>query len=337
MKKINLSLYQERKVGEAVTGAAMIKAVQPPRKTNGARQSYFLPVTITDGDNSISFNLWNWPEKAALPDIGDIVYIEGKVSDYQGTKQLAVDKFQKTNNVDKSLFIPRGDFNIDLCWGKAIDLISEIDDNYYRTLCTQILEEYRDLWLTIPGALTVHHDYLAGTLQHSINTALCALEIAKFYSSNTHYIINRDLVIAGALLHDLGKLETYKITNCQTEMTDVGQILDHTLLGVLKLADYSTYAHQQGCFSKLRLLQHCIAAHHGKLEYGAPVTPKCAEAVIINYADGIDAKLQTLYQECSKVPAEAKFTGRVFSFNNYPVLTQNFVHQVMKGDAKLDE
>ena len=207
-------------------------------------------------------------------------------------------------------------------------MASLIIDDFLRDLTLGILEELRTYWITIPGAVSVHHAFIGGTLVHSVSAAKIAMAIARETPE-----ANKDLCVAGALLHDLGKLYTYKMNGVSIEMTDEGLLYEHSFMGaefVGNFADAHFDMDDPANERKIRLLRHIILSHHGKLEYGAAITPKCVEAIIVNAADGIDASIEQVRAAATKTPDTTKWTPRVYTMNNSQLLKPSYVADVFK-------
>lgn len=147
-----------------------------------------------------------------------------------------------------------------------------------------------DIWRNFkawPAAVSLHHAYVAGLLEHSLSVAAGAKSLAENYVS-MGAAVDIDLVTAGALLHDIGKLDAYAL-NPNPQMTTVGNTADHIMLGYHKLMQI---AEEEGLDPKLtEVLGHIIVSHHGRREYGSPVLPGTSEALIVNAADDLDFKM----------------------------------------------
>ena len=144
-------------------------------------------------------------------------------------------------------------------------------------------------------AKSVHHGFVGGLLEHTLGvTKLCG-QFADNYP-----ILNRDLLLAAAMFHDIGKLEELS-TFPENDYTDEGQLLGHIVIGAeevgARIRTIEGFPRKMG--SELR---HCILAHHGELEYGSPKKPALAEAVALNFADNIDAKMETMKEAFANVP-----------------------------------
>ena len=276
----------------------------------------YLDMILSDGIDKISAKKWDW-NMSSKPEVGTVVTINADVTKWAGTKQLTALSVRRSTKRPEE-FAPKGDFNIDDYKAKLNMLLLDIENTSLRNLVTKIFDDYLEQWETTPGATGVHHAYLAGTFQHSIDTAIIAKAIATNIDG-----CNVDLCVAGALLHDVGKLLVYELDGSVINYTEYGHLLEHIIGGVVILDRYRTEENSE----LITLLQHIIAAHHGKLEFGSPVTPKFLEAWIVSYADGIDAKaniIQRINKDCND-----KFTEKEWTLNNSAMLSQRYIEEVM--------
>lgn len=165
-------------------------------------------------------------------------------------------------------------------------LIEQIKDPDYKTLVTALLIKDFYVW---PAAKTIHHAYEGGLAEHTYGVTATAINEANLYANNKGMKINFDLVITGALLHDIGKIEEYTIDG---EISELGKYLSHIVLGIEDI-DRCCETHKLDKNSeKMILLKHVIASHHGKYEFGSPNLPAIPEAFIVSQADNCDAKME---------------------------------------------
>ena len=276
----------------------------------------YLDLTLSDGTDRISAKKWDW-NVPGKPEVGTVVTIDADVTEWAGNKQLIASSVTRSTKGPEE-FAPKGDFDIDDYKAKLNMLLLNIKNAPLRNLVTKIFDDYLEQWETAPGATNVHHAYLAGTFQHSIDTAIIAKAIATNIDG-----CNVDLCVAGALLHDVGKLFVYELNRSVISYTEYGHLLEHIVGGIVILDKNRTEENSE----IITLLQHIIAAHHGKLEYGSPVTPKFLEAWIVSYADDIDAKANTI-QRINR-GCDSKFTEKEWALNNSAMLSQRYIEEVM--------
>ena len=160
-----------------------------------------------------------------------------------------------------------------------------------------------------PAATVIHHAYLRGLIEHSLNMCKLGHMLAEQYSE-----VNRSLLIAGAIFHDIGKMYEYD-SGPTFQRTTYGELIGHIAIGdnlVVKLA------HEIDGIPKEKVwqLRHLILSHHGQMEWGAPVLPKTLEGLLLHYADNIDAKVSTFRLAADKMTDGADWTERVFSLDH---------------------
>lgn len=281
----------------------------------------YLNAMLTDGTESIKSVDWDWGDKPA-PSKNTVFDLKAEVSEYNGAKQLKLLSLSPSDaGVEK--FAPNGDVDVTAYVLIAKELYENIKNDNVRALVKQVFTDNGPKWKALPAAKGMHHAYVAGLIKHTVDVATKAKAIAELTP-----MVNVDLVVAGALLHDMGKIWTYELNGAVIDMTDNGQLLEHIMIGAMELNKYRTEENSD----VLDLILHIVSSHHGELEYGSPTTPRFMEAVIVNYADGVDAKCQMLIEENMKTPVGQKWTGKVYALGNRPMMNQLYVSKVMDGD-----
>lgn len=296
-----------------------------PRTTRAGKP--YLQMEFMDGTDTINANYWDW-ESGKVPEVNSILDVKCQVTEWQGVKQLTVKSLVTNNTRVLSEFAPSSGHDLGEAYKEAYALLSTVYDDFLRGLALGLLEELRIQWLTIPGAVSVHHNYVGGTLVHSLSVAKIAQAIAHKVPD-----ANMDLCVVGGMLHDIGKLYTYRMNGIAIDMTDDGLLYEHLFMGAEFVGNYAEAncnldeAHDE---RKLQLLRHIILSHHGKLEYGSPVTPKCIEAVIVNAADMIDASAEQIRAAAPKTPENTKWTQRIYTMNNSQCIKPEYVKRVFE-------
>lgn len=286
----------------------------------------YLALEFFDGTDTIAANYWDW-SSGNIPDVNSILDVNAQVSEWQGKKQLTVKTMRKNTTRHISEFAPASEHDLASIYMEAYSLLSFVKDDTLRNLALGIFDELRNAWLTVPAAKGVHHNYIGGTLVHSLSVAKIALAIAVEVPE-----ANADLCVVGGMLHDIGKLFTYKMDGVVIGMTDDGMLYDHIFMGaefVGNFADAHLNTDEYTTMKKLQLLRHIILSHHGKLEYGSPVVPQCIEAIIVNHADGIDSSIEQVRAAARKVTDNVKWTERIYTLNNASQLTPAYVQYIM--------
>jgi len=238
-----------------------------------------------------------WPAEAAkVAGIrrGSVVQVIGTISSYRERRQLAVDSIRvlPRDQVDWRALMPSiGDVGR---WWKRLDEWRGrvAGPRLARTLALFYDDpDFRSRYEQCPASTAGHHAALGGLLKHTVEVAHIALATARLYPH-----ADADLVLAGVLLHDIGKLDSYTWDGA-FEMTVPGAVIGHVVLGAFQLDRRVRAERPMPCTeTELLLLHHLVLSHHGKLEFGAPVVPMTLEAEIIHYADNASAKTASMDQ-----------------------------------------
>lgn len=298
------------------------------RKTKAGKP--YLQATFSDGTDTVSGNIWDW--SAALPELGvyDVAAIAGE---YMGKKQLNNIDMHWSDNQDKSAF---GVHYVDDVSGYIKmfnNFLALIKNDVLRNIVADVYNRVAPNYYSASSAVSVHHVGAGGNLVHTCEVALLASKMAAAMKL-LGYDVNEELCIAGALLHDIGKIDTYEIDGPAVNMTLDGNMSDHIALGFARLQQ-SVVAQQHPDVT--RLLGHIILSHHGSKEYGSPVTPKFMEAYVVSYADGLSAMMDTLRSYNTKAEEEQRpgiFTERIFTANNSEHLLQRAVYAFLQENSE---
>lgn len=316
----------ELEVGKMCDITLVVKSATP-RETKAKKP--YLTLELYDGVDTISGNYWDWLS-GHVPAVNSILDVNAQVTEWQGNKQLTIKALRNNTTRHLAEFMPSSTHNIGQVYKDAYTLISNVKDDALRELALGILEELQSQWLEVPGAKGIHHAYVGGTLVHSYSVAKLAMSIALEIPE-----ANVDLCIVGGMLHDVGKLFTYRLNGVTIDKTDDGNLYDHIFMGAEFVGNYAeTHIDTDGYanMKKLQLLRHIILSHHGSLEYGSPVVPQCIEAMIVNHADGLDASVEQIRAAARKVQDNTKWTERIYTLGNCAQLTPNYVKHIMSYD-----
>ena len=198
--------------------------------------------------------------------------------------------------------------DLDGAYARVAGLIETLEDADYRAVCLEFLRRHGEGFRRMPAAKSVHHGFVGGLLMHTSYMLETAEFLARLYAE----VIDRSLLLAGTLLHDIAKLEEFAVTQLGivTEYTTKGQLLGHLVLGAQEAAEVCRKLNVPE--EKSVLLQHLLLSHHGQPEFGAAVVPMCAEAELLNYIDNIDAKME-IYRENLEKTQPGTFSPRIFA------------------------
>lgn len=287
MKKTHIRDIKEK---DQVAGAFLVT-----KKETGISKSGkpYLNLRIMDSTGELEARVWDGAEALGKGfDKNDVAAIKGFAVAYQGGIQVNVSSINALKEGEYSIrdFLPSskrapGDMMLELD-----GIISGMKDKHLRALLTAIFSDpgVRGLFSTAPAAKSMHHPYLGGLLEHVLSICGLAEKVAAHYKNG----INKDLLTAGAILHDIGKI--YELSYMRSfEYTDVGRLIGHITIGV-ELIDDRIRGIEGFPRELATLLKHMILSHHGLLEYGSPKRPKTIEAIILYYLDDMDAKVNAV-------------------------------------------
>jgi 3'-5' exoribonuclease len=245
----------------------------------------FLLTILRDRTGQLNGVFWDVPltvDAWARP--GLAVLVTGKVTTYKDSLQINIGDLVRTNGVDMADFLPASRRPREEMLNELHAQIDSLVDPW-QTLAAYLLLEgpLAGSFTTAPAARGMHHAYVGGLLEHSLSMAALAGLLAAHYPH-----INRDLLVCGALLHDLGKALEYSLTD-GISVTDDGRLVGHIVRGVVLIeqaaAEFGFPA------AELQQLVHLIASHHGTHEWGSPVVPKTIEAVLLHQIDLLDSRV----------------------------------------------
>lgn len=288
--------------GGEVNSSFMIKNVAKAMSNGG---SYYLTLTLQDNSGTLEARKWSLDDSDAFVCVpGKIVRIEGQLLDYRGHPQLKIIEIEpiEDSQVKMEKFIPTAPVDFPTLKNRLQQLLDMIVDNDYKKLTSEIIQNRYDDYITYPAAATIHHAYLHGLLYHSVSICNSAVELSKIYT-----ILNRDVLICGSLLHDIGKLDELSGIKA-TEYTTEGNLIGHISKGAIIV--YNEGKRLNIPTEKIDVITHIILSHHGKYEFGSPKLPQTPEAIVISHLDEIDAKLETLRVAYQGVD-DGCFTNRI--------------------------
>ncbi len=241
------------------------------------------------GDNSGEMNgvFWDVPEHIdGWAAAGQVVLVTGQVASFRDALQISASDLNRWLTPDMGLFLPAGR-------RPQAEMVAELRahiDNLaepWRQLVGRILLDPAFLpeFATAPAARGMHHAFIGGLLEHTLSMAVVAGMLSGHYPQ-----VDRDLLMAGTLLHDAGKVSEYKIGS-DFSYSDDGRLVGHILRAVIMVEQAAAELGDIDA-EQLRELVHLIASHHGKLEWGSPVAPKTLEAVLLHQIDLLDSRMQ---------------------------------------------
>lgn len=282
---------EQLREGESVREIYLCKNKQSAVTKNGKPYD---SVLLQDKSGTLDAKIWD-PNSVGIDDFDVLDYIEvtGDVTSFNGMLQMSIKRVRKVHEGEyfPGDYLPVSEKNIDEMYKELTELLSSVKNDYLKTLLKKFFvedSEFIAAFKNHSAAKSVHHGFIGGLLEHTLSvTRLC-----DFYSINYGAVLNRDLLITVAMLHDIGKI--WEISDFPiNDYTDDGQLLGHIIIGTERVSAAISTIH--GFPKQLAAeVKHCILAHHGEYEYGSPKKPAIIEALALHYADNTDAKIQTM-------------------------------------------
>lgn len=260
---------------------------------------YFIKAFLSDKSAQITARMWNATRDIfnALPESG-FLRVRGRVENYQNNLQFIIEQTWPAaeNSFDPADLIPHTTRDIAKMYERLCELLGSIQNRHLAAIVQAYLDD-RDLMDRVcraPAAMSFHHAFIGGLLEHTVNSIEVADAVCPFYPG-----LNRDLVIAGIFLHDIAK--TWELTyDCSFGYSDGGQLVGHIVKSAIWVEHKAREAEQLLGESIPRdlvdVLQHIIISHHGVPEFGAIKPPSTPEAIAVHFIENLDAKLMMSLQ-----------------------------------------
>jgi len=266
----------------------------------------YLHLELRDKTGSVGARLWNASEGLARTfEPGDYLHVKGKTQVFQGALQLILSHLEVVDptRIEPEDFLPQSTQNVARLSARLRELLYSMSNPHLRALaeCFLIDDDFVRKFTTAPAGIKNHHAYHSGLLEHVVTLLTVADRIADLYPE-----IDRDLLLMGIFLHDIGKIDELSYDRA-FGYTDEGQLVGHLVMGVEMLRDKvertsdltgEPFPHELS----LRL-KHMIVSHHGTHEFGSPKLPMTLEAIALHYLDNLDAKIHTFGREIRDDPS----------------------------------
>lgn len=245
----------------------------------------------------------------------DFIRVRAKASVYMGKMQLIVQDIVVVpeDSVDLGDFLPVSQNDPQTMLAEARSLIATMVDPHFKGLMEAFFndQEFVSLFAKAPAAKAMHHVYLGGLLEHSLCVARLATDVCGRYPK-----IDRDLLISGALLHDIGKVAELRYAR-SFDYSDEGKLLGHIVIGV-EMVEEKVRLLPDFPRVKAILIKHLLLSHHGQYDYGSPKRPKTLEAVVLNFLDDMDSKINGVQAHIDKgQQSESGWTGYHRLYDRY--------------------
>ncbi len=283
----------------------------------------YLNLMLGDKTGQLEGRVWDPGDPRIARDVerGDVVKVRGSVSRFDDRLQMKVEQMRRATEgeADRMDLLPATTLDVGALWQELMGFVESFKDAHLKQLVLTLLSdpELARAYREAPAARQLHHAWLGGLLEHVVSLLKLSDRVAPHYP-----ILHRDLLLTGVILHDIGKVQELA-WSAGFEYTVEGTLLGHIQMGIAmvekameKLPDFPP---------RLKVLvEHMILSHHGKLEFGSPKLPMIPEALVLNFVDDLDAKMQAIASEFEKSAREGKaaneLTGKVWSLDQRQLL-----------------
>ncbi|MBN1231497.1 MAG: HD domain-containing protein [Anaerolineales bacterium] len=279
---------REIKVGDRFIGYYLLRYKQMEQFRDPAK-GYFLSLVLADRTGQLSARIWENAENSDQ-DIqqGDVVKVDGELETYLDKPQIRVNRIRVAdkNEYDLRNILPSTTKDIKEMQKQLGEYINSIQDQHLKNLVNSFFrdKDFLGLFSQAPAAKKVHHAYLGGLLEHTLEVLHLSTSLIELYP-----LIKRDLLVTGILLHDIGKVYEYS-WEIDVDYTDEGRLLGHVVIGDEKVS--SAIIGIDGFPDSLKTeLRHVLLSHHGRYEWGAPRRPKTLEAIALHHLENLDVQV----------------------------------------------
>lgn len=314
--------------GDSVDEAFLVADKQLRANRQG---NLYLHLELRDKTGTVGARLWNASEGLSRTfEPGDFLHVKGKTQVFQGSLQVILSHLEVLDpqKIEPEDYLPQGTQNVAKLTARLRELLFRMTNPHLRALaeCFLIDEEFLRKFTTAPAGVKNHHAYHGGLLEHVVTLANIADRIVDLYPD-----LDRDLLLTGIFLHDIGKIDELSYDRAFT-YSDEGQLVGHLVMGVEMLRDKvqrtADLTGEPFPAELLLRLKHMIISHHGSHEFGSPKLPMTLEAVALHYLDNLDAKIQSFTREIRDDPCRE---------SSWTPFQQNLGRRLFKGTPAVAE
>ncbi len=294
-----------------VEGFAVIKHCEVKSAKNG---STYLDLTLSDKEGEIFAKIWDYtPSLTNKIEADMLVKVRGKLQKYRDNDQLIIDRIREavdSDNVSLDDYVKSADYKGEDMFDAIIKIVSEFKDEDLKKLVLYLLEENREKLVCFPAAFKLHHAIRGGLMMHTLSIVRLCEGVCGVYP-----FVNRELLISGAVLHDIAKTTEFAIsgTGLASGYTVEGNLIGHLVKGAMLISEA---AEKLGTDKeKSLLLQHMVISHHKEPEYGAAVRPLFLEAELLSQLDMMDACVYEIMDATAGIK-KGEFTNRLWALED---------------------
>ena len=286
--------------------------IRSSEKRKDSKGNDYVDLNLTDRTGEINCKIWNWDPTAAAPESGSVIKVRGTVQEYNGRLQLRVERWRAVtaeDPVNMNALVPCAPRTPEEMRREIRETLDSFRNGKLKRLTEAMLEEAGETLTWFPAAQRMHHAERSGLLHHTTDMLRLAKGMLEVYPW-----LDRDLLLAGVIIHDLGKMDELKSDRSGnvTDYTRDGQLLGHLVRGITNL---NRAAEKTGITGEsVVLLEHMLLSHHGEAEYGSPKPPMFPEAEALRWLDMMDARMNTMKSAVDRTP-EGAFSEKIFSLD----------------------
>ena len=288
--------------------------VKASNKKTSSKGDDFLDMTLADKTGEINAKLWSYvPSKDGEYQPGDIVKVRGSVSMYNGAEQLRIEKIrhaQPSDEVNADDLVASADYSGEDMFGELLKIAEDFKDADIKAIVTTLLLENKEKLTYGPAAFKLHHAIRGGLMLHVLSIVRLCQKVCELYT-----FVDQELLIAGAILHDIAKTVEYEMTpsGLASGYTVRGNLIGHLAEGAMMIR---ATANKLGITNETpMLLEHMVLSHHGEPDFGAAVRPAFIEAELLSQLDMLDARMFEM-KEATFGTQSGEFTGKLWSMDN---------------------
>ena len=313
------------KLGTVVEDCFAVKFKKPPVAYRGGKAGKWFTVQVADKTGEIPLKYWGTDNNKTQKifdeiDSGSVVFVKGKVTEYNGNLEIAVDAHEGVVEpqpiFDLTDFVTTSKREIKPMIDELLGYVEQIKDPFLSQLCNKFFDNPKNLKLfsESPAAMMRHQNYVGGLIEHTLNLISMCIHYAAMRASDMAIQdleaipvdtippvmvmpnpLDRDLLIAGCIFHDIGKIYEFE-TKTTIDISREGMLLGHIPIGIMMANDLIKEIPDFPEILRLKIL-HIILSHHGKLEYGSLKEPQFPEAELIHYVDQVDSKVDYMLRQ----------------------------------------
>ncbi|WP_232698190.1 3'-5' exoribonuclease YhaM family protein [Brevibacillus daliensis] len=292
--------------GDRVIAFCLVKQRETGVASN---QSEYMNLEVGDRTGTLSAKIWDVnDELKEIIQVKAVIKVDAQVQVYRGKKQLVIQRVRLATPADEvqmESLVPTSKYTQEEMWAKLEEYLTEIKSPVLQNILTYILknDEVRERMVAYPAGVRMHHHYYSGLLEHVVSLLSLGKHLLPLYPH-----VDRDVLFATCILHDIGKL--YELSDpIAPDYTTPGQLIGHLVMGTEMVTDACIKQNISPTDSEVLHLKHCILSHHGDLEmgWGSAVSGKTPTAVLFHYLDQIDSKMNALGNTLAEMPEEEEW------------------------------